>query len=40
LFDFIEESERRDALSFGVDIIWVDNYNEEVPRILQKIRSS
>jgi len=40
LFDFVEESERGDALSFGVDIIWVDNYNEEVPRILQKIRSS
>jgi hypothetical protein len=40
LFDYIEESERRDALSFGVDIIWVDNYNEEIPKILQKIRSS
>ena len=40
LFDYIEESERRDALSFGVNIIWVDNYNEEIPKILQKIRSS
>ena len=40
LFDFIEESERRDAFSLGVDIIWVDNYNEDIPKILQKIRSS
>lgn len=40
LFYYIEDSEGRDALSLGVDIIWVDNYNEDIPKILQKIRSS
>jgi hypothetical protein len=40
LIKYIEDSEIRDALSFGVNIVWVDNYNDEIPKILQKIRNS
>jgi hypothetical protein len=40
LIDYIEKSEERDALSFGVNTIWVDDYNQEIPYILQKIRDS
>lgn len=37
LIDFIEDFEIKDARSLGVDIVWVDDY-EEIPNILEKVR--
>jgi hypothetical protein len=34
------ENGEEPALSFGVNIIWVDNHKDEIPTILQKIRDS
>ena len=39
LIRLMERYEEEDALSFGVSIIWVDNY-DEIPTILSKIRNS
>ncbi len=38
LIDLIEDSEVNDAYSFGVDIIWVDDY-AEIPELLKEIRN-
>ena len=39
LISIMERFEEEDALSFGVSIIWINNY-DEIPIILGKIRSS
>jgi hypothetical protein len=39
LISFVEKFDENDALSFGVGLIWINDY-DEIPELLKKVRVS